>query len=37
MKCPHCRVEFHDKPESTLIGVDTDGWMGFNSKRLSSM
>lgn len=25
MKCPHCRVEFHDEPESTLIGVDADG------------
>jgi hypothetical protein len=25
MKCPHCRVEFHDEPEVTLIGVDADG------------
>jgi len=25
MKCPHCRVEFHDEPEFTLIGVDADG------------
>lgn len=25
MKCPHCRVEFHDNPETTLIGVDADG------------
>ena len=25
MKCPHCRVEFHDKPEPTLLGVDADG------------
>jgi len=25
MKCPHCRVEFHDEPESTLIDVDADG------------
>lgn len=25
MKCPHCRVEFHDNPEKTTIGVDADG------------
>jgi hypothetical protein len=25
MKCPHCRVEFHDKPKPTPIGVDADG------------
>lgn len=25
MKCPHCRVEFHDNPETTLIDVDADG------------
>jgi hypothetical protein len=25
MKCPHCRVEFHSKPEFTQIGVDADG------------
>lgn len=25
MKCPHCRVEFHDIPIPTLLGVDADG------------
>ena len=25
MKCPHCRVEFHDNPETTTIDVDADG------------
>ena len=25
MKCPHCRVEFHDVPKPTYIGTDSDG------------
>jgi len=25
MKCPHCRVSFHDDPKETAIGVDADG------------
>ena len=25
MKCPHCRVEFHDIPKRTYIGEDSDG------------
>ena len=25
MKCPHCRVEIHDNPIPTPIGVDADG------------
>ena len=25
MKCPHCRVEFHDEPKLTYIGEDSDG------------
>jgi hypothetical protein len=25
MKCPHCLVEFHDSPESSVIGDDKDG------------
>lgn len=25
MKCPHCRVEFHDEPKPTYIGKDSDG------------
>ena len=25
MKCPHCRVEFHDDPKRTYIGSDSDG------------
>ena len=25
MKCPHCRVEIHEKRELTLIGTDIDG------------
>lgn len=25
MKCPHCRIDFHDKPERSKIGVDADG------------
>lgn len=25
MKCPHCRVDFHDKPEFEYIGRDADG------------
>lgn len=28
MKCPHCRVEFHDEPTSRPINTDVDGgWM----------
>lgn len=28
MKCAHCRVEFHDKPEKSSIGTDADGgWL----------
>jgi hypothetical protein len=26
MKCPHCRVEFHDKPVITSLGKDVDGY-----------
>ena len=25
MKCPHCRVEFHDMPKRIYIGEDSDG------------
>ena len=25
MKCPHCRVEFHDVPKRTYLGEDSDG------------
>lgn len=25
MKCPHCRVDFHDTPQRRLIGVDAEG------------
>lgn len=28
MKCPHCRVDFHDKPKNIDIGSDVDGsWL----------
>ena len=25
MKCPHCRVDFHDEPKNITIGADVDG------------
>jgi len=25
MKCPHCRVEFHDDPRQLTLGMDADG------------
>jgi hypothetical protein len=29
MKCPHCRVDFHDKPTLNYIGEDKDGHWGL--------
>lgn len=33
MKCPHCRVDFHDELTSILLGNDTDGvWVLVEAK-----
>ena len=29
MKCPHCLVEYHDKPNAVPIGTDGDGDWGL--------
>lgn len=33
MKCPHCRVEFYNRDESTVLGEDADGhWKVVHTK-----
>ena len=33
MKCPHCLVAFHDRPKTTGLDQDIDGWWGVVSQR----
>ena len=33
MKCPHCLVAFHDRPKTTGLDQDIDGWWGVVSRR----
>lgn len=32
MKCPHCLVEFHDRPTQTSLAKDVNGWLGAISR-----
>ncbi|HEX6479412.1 MAG TPA: DUF4145 domain-containing protein [Ktedonobacteraceae bacterium] len=36
MKCPHCRVDFHDQPKNVLLGEDPDGGWKLIHRRCSS-
>jgi hypothetical protein len=33
MKCPHCRVEFYDNPESYVLGEDANGYWKMVSRK----
>ena len=36
MKCPHCLVDFHDKPDGIIIGHDVDGDWGIIKRECSN-
>lgn len=36
MKCPHCKVDFHDDPSEILWGEDIDGGWKFRSRKCPS-